>query len=62
MPPYTGHRPPRIRNKEDLPHPFGPTTRTWSPRFMEKDSFRTRILPPGVIMGLRIFSGCNDEV
>ena len=43
-----------MRNKEDFPHPLGPTTRTWSPRFMEKESALTRTLPPGVIIGLRL--------
>jgi hypothetical protein len=35
LPPYTGHRPPRIRNSEDFPQPFGPTISRCSPGFTE---------------------------
>jgi hypothetical protein len=52
VPPYTGHKPPRMRNSDDFPHPFGPTTSKWSPGFNEKDSALTRTSPFGDIIGL----------
>jgi hypothetical protein len=41
-----------MRNRDDFPQPFGPTTRTWSPRFMENERALTSTLPPGVMIGL----------
>jgi hypothetical protein len=42
-----------MRKSEDFPHPFGPTTKTWSPRFMENERALTSTLPPGVMIGLK---------
>ncbi len=54
VPPYTGQRPPKIRNKDDFPHPFGPTTSKWSPGFNENESAFTRTSPLGEIIGLHL--------
>lgn len=56
VPPYTGQRPPRMRKSDDFPHPFGPTTRRWSPGLKEKDNALTSTSPLGEMMGLHIFS------
>ncbi len=49
-----------MRKREDLPQPLGPMTRTWWPRFMEKERALTRTLPPGVIMGLGMLE-CDEK-
>lgn len=62
VPPYTGHRPPRMRNKDDFPHPFGPTTSKWSPGFNENESAFTRTSPLGEIIGLSAVSKIHYNV
>ena len=47
-----------MRKSEDLPQPLGPTTKTWSPGFIENERARTRTLPPGVMIGLQL-SACE---
>mmetsp|Transcript_6757 Transcript_6757/g.18886 ORF Transcript_6757/g.18886 Transcript_6757/m.18886 type:complete len:263 (-) Transcript_6757:802-1590(-) len=49
VPSTSGHMPLMIRNKLDLPHPFGPVTSTRCPRSTCKHKSRKRIVPSGFI-------------
>lgn len=57
VPPYTGHNPPRMRKREDLPQPLGPTTNRWSPGVSLKVRAGTRTSPLGEMMGLKRLVG-----
>lgn len=48
-----GHKPLRILNKEDFPHPLGPVTMTFSPWWIYKLISRTSFSPLGVTIGTR---------
>jgi len=50
-PPYTGQRPPRIRKREDFPHPLGPMMRRCMPGLTSNVSSGTRTSPLGETMG-----------
>ena len=49
--PYTGHKPPRIRKRLDLPQPLGPWTTRFSPCLTSNDSALTRTSPFGLTIG-----------
>lgn len=51
MPAYTGHRPLKTLNSDDLPHPLGPVMSRCSPGFIVSVRLGTTTSPLGVTIG-----------